>query len=149
MDSLQINYQKTPSVNGYTLATVHWYSGNKPMVKNKFSKSDKTLETFVDNTKRDIIIDLVLKFVRQRNHALDNNHTQRTGQKVAAISKIKKGMDAYSTSPIKQVARIILCLEFDLRCLIPGPKSKYHIHFHNRVNQIINYCKNIENGQQN
>jgi hypothetical protein len=143
---LDIKHNYIPTVNNKHLVIVHWHDGQKHRVLNKISSSQKVAKQFVSNKKRDILLEAVNKYVTHRKNSLDYNYTYKTTARVNAISKLKRAIDVYSQSPLKQVAAVILCLENDLIEIMPGTNSKYHIHFDKKINEIITFCKNIHNG---
>lgn len=144
--SININHNFLPTANDKIIAVVHWHDGKKYQVSTKISSSEKALETFVENEKRSILVSAVKSYVSHRQYAIEHSHTKPTQRKVNAISKIRRGMDVYSQAKLDQVVKVILCLENDLLELMPGINSKYHLHYTQIINQLITYCKNVNDG---
>lgn len=145
---LQIKHNFIPTAGNRTLAIVHWHDGKKLNVATKVSYSIPVLEQFVQNEKRDILVNSIKSYVKHRQYALEHSHTKPTALKANAITRIKRGLEVYSQSKIEILAKIILCLEKDLLEIMPGINSKYHLHYAQIINQLITYCKNIINGNE-
>lgn len=147
MEPLKINYNLVPTTNDNLLAVVHWFDGSKFKVECRVSPDKNVLINYINAKKKDIVIEILTSYINHRDYAIIKQFTENKQSKIQAIYRLKQFLVVYKKSSLFKVCQMICFLETDLLLIMPGTNSKYHKHYNNIINQLINYCKFVNHGK--
>lgn len=138
---LEIKTDIIPTVKNKMLGLVHYTDGKTFYSKCMVSDKQTELINFLDTQKRDIVLNIIKKYVAHREYSINQNFSEKTQKRINAVNKLKQAIQIYGKSNSFKLFEIIICLEEDIMTIMPGINSKFYKNYQESISQLLTYCK--------